>query len=399
MSHADPSDTGTPPPSTAALEGLPSDAWAALLPHVRAGLHDLDHASVTDQVARLRDAPTGRLAGGRLRRELCVVLSAGGPAWQAVRARLADETELPRAARRLLSTAEDERHDPDGSDDGAASGSDGTERQRERVRALREERDRWRRRAEGAEARASRLDRQVAELEGALEAARSELEGLRDELASAAEERRRAVDRERRRHEARLAELRDEVSSLRRADDERRSRAQRDQRRASRRSEIKTPRPASEAAAPRVAPGRPTRLPEGVEAGTAEAVALLLHPGRLVLVDGYNLTRQHRGDLDLEAQRTWLVQLLAALAARRRVRPVAVFDGTRASGQRPRSGAREVEVRFTPSGITADDELVLAVEATDEPVVVVTDDRELADRLRAGGADVVGTQPFLWVAR
>jgi predicted RNA-binding protein with PIN domain len=80
------------------------------------------------------------------------------------------------------------------------------------------------------------------------------------------------------------------------------------------------------------------------------------------------------------------------------VRPVVYFDGEEAGGGRPRTGTREVEVRFTPAGITADDELVLAVEATDEPVLVVTDDRELRARLLASGADVIGTAPFLWAA-
>jgi predicted RNA-binding protein with PIN domain len=75
---------------------------------------------------------------------------------------------------------------------------------------------------------------------------------------------------------------------------------------------------------------------------------------------------------------------------------VVVFDGERAGGGRPLAGTREVEVRFTHAGITADDEVVLAVEATDEPVLVVTDDRELQLRVRASGADVVGTGPFLW---
>ncbi|MFP4312668.1 MAG: NYN domain-containing protein, partial [Nitriliruptoraceae bacterium] len=124
---------------------------------------------------------------------------------------------------------------------------------------------------------------------------------------------------------------------------------------------------------------------------------LLLGAGRLVLIDGYNVTRTHRDDLDLEGQRTWLVQRCVTAAASLRIRPVVVFDGQRAGTSRPTAARQQVEVRFTPAGISADDELVLAVEATDEPVVVVTDDRQLRDRVRASGADVVGTLAFLGV--
>ena len=54
-------------------------------------------------------------------------------------------------------------------------------------------------------------------------------------------------------------------------------------------------------------------------------------------------------------------------------------------------------MRFTGAGVTADDEIVLAVEGTDEPVAVVTDDRELSARVAVAGADVIGTTSFLGV--
>ena len=51
---------------------------------------------------------------------------------------------------------------------------------------------------------------------------------------------------------------------------------------------------------------------------------------------------------------------------------------------------------FTPAGVTADDDLVFEVEALDpaRPVVVVTDDRELRDRLAPYGVDLVSTAGF-----
>jgi hypothetical protein len=227
---------------------------------------------------------------------------------------------------------------------------------------------------------------------------------LLDDLAAAEAERRRAVEREARRQTAEVERLRAELAALRRAEEEqrlveqRRVEARQQARREAVRAQSEARREAQAERGTKVRPGRPSVLPAGIAPDTTEAADALLHAGRLVLVDGYNLTLQHRSDLALEAQRTWLTQLLSNLAARRRVRPVVVFDGEQAGGGRPRTGSREVEVRFTPSGITADDELVLAVEATDEPVVVVTDDRELRARLLASGADVVGTAPFLWAA-
>lgn len=409
--------TPAPVPTLAALASLPSDASAWLLPRVRAALHALDEDEVTPVIRRLRAAPTSRLAGGRVRRELDELLAAGGPAWRALVDRIRAEEAVPDAVARLLAGPPDEATatpDPDragergpaGGQDPAATGRDRAEaRARDRLREVRAERDELRRQLTGAAARAAAAERDAARTDADLAAARDRIVELERALASAGEERDRAVDRERRRRDGEIARLEASITELRRAEEERtqerrrqaeRARAARDE--ASRqiaehRSAPADPRP------PRLVPGRPSRLPPDVHRGTTEEAALLLHAGRLVLVDGYNVTKQHQGDLDLEAQRAWLVRTLAALATRRRVRPTAVFDGQQAGGSRPAMGGREVGVVFTPAGVTADDELVLAVEATDEPVVVVTDDRELAGRVAASGADVIGTRAFLGVAR
>ncbi len=73
-----------------------------------------------------------------------------------------------------------------------------------------------------------------------------------------------------------------------------------------------------------------------------------------------------------------------------------MFDGQASGGSRP-PAARDVQVVFSDAGVTADDEVVMAVVGTDEPVVVITDDRELAARVRVHGADVVDTRSFLGV--
>ncbi len=150
------------------------------------------------------------------------------------------------------------------------------------------------------------------------------------------------------------------------------------------------------------APGRPSRLPPGVAPGTPDEVRALLTPGRRVLVDGYNVTIDRHEGQPLADQRSWLVRRLEGLAARYDVECSVVFDGDRAvpTTATQRLGGRVVKVRYT-SGGEADDLLVDMVERLPpaEPVLVVTDDRELRERLEARGADVVGTAAFLAVAR
>jgi hypothetical protein len=410
----------TPPPATDVLERLSTDEWSALLPHLRRALHDLEGPAVTPVVERLRASPSSKLVAGRLRRDLARLVSSDGPLWWALRERLSALETAPPWRAALLG---DERppdapaapgpspagaEQPPAGSGSLARGDAGrvdaltaeVARLRERVRTVRRERDEARRRVAGETARAEGLERDLTAAREALALARADRQAAEAALAAAEQERRRAVDRERRRQDARREELAAQLAELRRAEQARQADERRrteDQARARDRAsrQAAASRSAAEDSPGRLVPGRPSRLPRNVAPGTTEAARLLLHPGRLVLVDGYNVTLQHRPQLDLEGQRTWLIQQLATLVVRRRVRPTVVFDGERAGGARPPTGLRDVAVRFTDEGISADDELVLDVEATDEPVTVVTDDRELTARLRASGADVVGTRSFL----
>lgn len=412
MSSPPTPDVGPPPAE--ALAALDSDRWARLVPLVRAALHDLDDDDVTPVVERVRAAPVSRLAGGRVRRELCDLLAQGGPAWVALHERLEVLDPVPEGLGWLVGHGEapaDAQRLPARADrrtGGGADGGDGGRQQlaraRQRLRDTRADRDAWRRRAEGAEARLEASTRELAAVRSQLEAAQAERDAVQEQLAAAGEERTRAVGRERRRRDAEIAALRDELSALRRAEQQRqtekrrRIEAREQVERAAAREIDQARRSGTDGRLPQAVPGRPSQLPHGVAPGTTQAAKALLHTGRLVLVDGYNVTKTHRGNLDLEAQRKWLVGLVATLAARRHIHPTIVFDGEHAGGTRSPSGARDVIVRFTDVGVTADDELVLGVEGTDEPVVVVTDDRELTARVTASGADVVGTRAFLGAA-
>ena len=162
----------------------------------------------------------------------------------------------------------------------------------------------------------------------------------------------------------------------------------------SRRARVGTP---DDPGVDRVVPGRPSRLPRGTRLDSREgAEALVVAVGRL-LVDGYNVSRTHRADLDLEGQRAWLVRGLE-LAARRGVAVEVVFD---AHHQGSASGTRRagVHVSYTHPGISADDEIVFAVEASDvdRPLVVVTDDRELRERLAPSRVDLLPTASLVWL--
>lgn len=400
--------TGSPPPSAAALMDLDADRWALLLPHIKGALRAVSDDRLGARGVRLRTAPTGRLAGGRGRRELCDLIVAED-LWGLVRARVDVAGGLPDDLARIVTghlpdaiapqASGDLAGEPDPSGDGRQRARD-----RQRMKVLREELDAARRRAAGAEARAEAAARD-------LDAARAELETLRDRVAGlerqrtdAGAERERAVDRERRRREAEIVDLQQQLAALRRADEERRA----DQRRrdtareqAMAAAERHTTDERRRDAQPvtRIIPGRPSRLPDDVVPGTTEAVELYLHRGRRILVDGYNLTIQHRGELGLERQRAWLVDALGNLARTRGVRPTVVFDGESVGGQQRAGGARDVRVRFSGEGITADDDIVLDLESTDEPILVVTDDRELTDRCQASGADVIATHELLWALR
>ncbi len=382
-----------PPPAAAALLALSSDDWASLLVATRSELASRDE--LPSELERLRATPAGRLASGEGRDAVVAALTADTQLWAAVADRLPDELRAQLTVPVGRATAP---HRESGEAATVAQLRQELERARRRARSLREERDAWQRRTQACDARAARAEAALAAEQQARHELEEEVVTLRAAQEAAERARERAVARERRRQDSERERLARENTALRRAEQERRAVARRRVEAEERRAPAPVPEPTG-GAVPQVPAGRPTALPDDLVPGTTPWAQALLGPGRLVLVDGYNVTRQHRPDLDLAAQRDWLVRLLTAAVAVHGWRSVLVFDGQEAGGARPRGAGDRIEVRFTAADITADDELVLAVEGTDEPVVVVTDDRELADRVRASDADVVGTTAFLSVAR
>ena len=142
------------------------------------------------------------------------------------------------------------------------------------------------------------------------------------------------------------------------------------------------------------------RLPPPLVDNTPEAVVhLVRQAGATVLVDGYNVSMAAWPGMSLASQRERLVDALDGLHARYGADTIVVFDGE-TGGRRPSTGqGRSIRALFTNEGETADDRIVAMVSAIRgaAPVLVATSDRELRDRVRAAGANVVAARPFLAV--
>lgn len=118
---------------------------------------------------------------------------------------------------------------------------------------------------------------------------------------------------------------------------------------------------------------------------------LLSLPNPHLIIDGYNVTISAWGEtLTLEQQRNRLVRGLGALAAQTNAEITVVFDGADPIfGAKP--SARGVRVLFSAKGEIADDVVVdlARAEPQGRPVIVVSSDREVADRVRRHDAYAV----------
>ncbi len=140
----------------------------------------------------------------------------------------------------------------------------------------------------------------------------------------------------------------------------------------------------------------PPALPPGVFADSAEAHRhLVTDPGVTVVVDGYNLARAAWTGLEPEEERRRTVALLEETAIRSGATIVVVFDGDDLATAP--AASRVVRVRFSATGVTADDHIaaMLGDLPVDQPVVVVSTDRAVADDARRQGAAVLSSVEFL----
>ncbi len=123
--------------------------------------------------------------------------------------------------------------------------------------------------------------------------------------------------------------------------------------------------------------------------------------GVRLLIDGYNVTMASGGfgELHLESQRDRLVRTVSTFAEMKGVSTTIVFDG-KDVGRHPGRNVRGlVRVQYS-QGEIADDHLVAMVRSHPAtPVVVVTSDRELTERVEALGANVASSPQLLALIR
>ena len=251
-------------------------------------------------------------------------------------------------------------------------------------------------RASEAERTAARLQSRLEETERALGERYEEIGSLRAELATERRTAQRELTRSRRAGEearSELKEQRKEVARLRRALREAQERAAPSSRKGPRTAERRA-RPLSRSALP-IPQGRPGDDPETLN-------EWLEAPRVHLLVDGYNVTKAEGGfgALDLRSQRERLTEEIAVLARRKGAGATLVFDGARQPPGRTRRRRLPISVEYSRPDEEADDHLVALLEALPpDPVVVVTNDRELQGRARALGGTIAGSAQLLALIR
>jgi predicted RNA-binding protein with PIN domain len=121
--------------------------------------------------------------------------------------------------------------------------------------------------------------------------------------------------------------------------------------------------------------------------------ARLRLPRAHLIVDGYNVTKTHFGQLTLEEQRTRLVNDLGGVAARTSAEVTVVFDGRDLDPPPPTSRVRNVRVDYSRAPQIADQRIAeyLAAEPSGRAVLVVSDDREVQASARGFGFAYVPT--------
>lgn len=373
---------------TAALLGLDTRSWTRLIVVLR-------EADLADpQLSELLDLPASELATGTPRHELSAALARD----TTVHELLLTSPALPEVVRQAFVATSDEEHvesPANGARESDTARDAGRERDlRRELAQLRRQRDGAEARASAAEARAAASDAAAAQVDARSEAIEARLRGSEDELAQ-------AVARAERRTGARIADLEAALATTRAELERVTRRADKDAAALvalrAQNAELTAHLEALQHLEARDASddidARPLRLPEDVHPETTEAARWLLGAARTLFVDGYNVSLTLRPGQQLEAQRRWLIDRLRPLAAQGSIVPVVVFDGDQSTPSATTSAG--VEVRFTPASLTADDDIVFSVTVTDGSVLVVTDDRELRERVAAEGANVVGGRAFL----
>ena len=246
----------------------------------------------------------------------------------------------------------------------------------------------------------ARLERQLATLQEELERHRSETAKVRDERAGERRHADRDLDRERQARQAAERALKDARRELRDREAEVAELA-----RHLAKAESGHEDGADEVEAQETTNARrrqPLKAPQGLLDDDPKSLrAWLKTDGVHLLIDGYNVSKSVTGfaHLSLEDQRMRVIEVVNRLALKNGLTPVVVFDGAEtAPGTRRRMrGPSTVEYS---AGEIADDHLIARLEGLPpDPVVLVTDDRELQGRAAALGATIATSAQLLALAR
>ena len=172
------------------------------------------------------------------------------------------------------------------------------------------------------------------------------------------------------------------------------------------------PRTTDAQVAPRTKPARrstapkkrvPLNVPKGrLEEDHATLEKWLSRDYVRLVIDGYNVAKADGGyeDLQLESQRERLVDALFKLAKMTGTETIVVFDAQRVPGRRARKTKRPVVIEWSNPGQIADDYIVARLEELpQEPVILVTNDKELQERGRALAATIATSQQLLALIR
>lgn len=261
--------------------------------------------------------------------------------------------------------------------------------------------------------RLAEREREIAELRAAQRFAEGELAAARDDVAAAKRAARHAADRaEADRQRLSAMEVQRDDALARAADSER----QRDELLSARAeragievspaqvTELRALASSARTMADRLAalvavPGpvrKPVPLPGNAARDSRRATEFLVTlPNVLVLIDGYNVAKLTWPDLSLAEQRDRMLDAVDTVARRYGSEIAVIFDGADVIGAHA-AQRRLARVRYSPSGITADDIIRAEVASLDasRPVVVVTNDAAIRRDVAAAGANLIASGAF-----
>lgn len=146
---------------------------------------------------------------------------------------------------------------------------------------------------------------------------------------------------------------------------------------------------------------RPWKLPPGARPDDRNAVDWLMRQPRAftILIDGYNVTFRLSSSSDA-ASRERLNEEMSRfkLRAMAPANVVVVYDSAVNNEVATESGPGGVWLRFTAAGVTADDEIRRLAADADQPVVVVSSDREVREGSEQFGAIALWAEALIaWI--